>query len=50
MGELIWSLLLNIISSTVYDKIKNHPTSGQSNSGCNATYINNGDINIHINK
>lgn len=38
MGELIWNILLNIISSTVYDKIKNHPTSGQSNSGYKVTY------------
>lgn len=55
--DFIISVLLSIIESIVlyilsilYKKIKNHHTSGQSNSDCNVTYINNGDINIHINK
>ena len=38
------------IDNLSYKKIKNHHTSGQSNSDCNVTYINNGDITIHINK
>lgn len=49
LSRIIESLVLYILS-ILYKKIKNHPTSGQSNSGCNVIYINNGDINIYINK
>ena len=49
LSSIIESIVLYILS-ILYKKIKNHHTSGQSNSDCNVTYINNGDINIHINK
>ena len=44
LSRIIASLVLYILS-ILYKKIKNHPTSGKSKSGCNVNI----NINVNIN-